>query len=146
MARYRGSSSDSDTSVRVLLADDNPSMLQAARRILEPEFQVVGTVNAGEALLEAADALRPDVFILDISMGMLNGLEAARLLTRTGSKAKIIFLTVHQDQEFVEEAFSVGALGYVVKLRLGTDLLLAVREALMGRTFVSPDLKVPKRC
>lgn len=146
MARYRGSSSDGDTSVRVLLADDNPSMLQAARRILEPEFQVVGTVNAGEALLEAADALRPDVFILDISMGMLNGLEAARLLTRTGSKAKIIFLTVHQDQEFVEEAFSVGALGYVVKLRLGTDLLLAVREALMGRTFVSPDLKVPKRC
>lgn len=146
MARYRGSSSDSDTSVRVLLADDNPSMLQAARRILEPEFQVVGTVNAGEALLEAADALRPDVFILDISMGMLNGLEAARLLTRTGSKAKIIFLTVHQDQEFVEEAFSAGALGYVVKPRLGTDLLLAVREALMGRTFVSPDLKVPKRC
>lgn len=146
MARYRGSSSDGDTSVRVLLADDNPSMLQAARRILEPEFQVVGTVNAGEALLEAADALRPDVLILDISMGMLNGLEAARLLTRTGSKAKIIFLTVHQDQEFVEEAFSVGALGYVVKPRLGTDLLLAVREALMGRTFVSPDLKVPKRC
>lgn len=146
MARYRGSSSDGDTSVRVLLADDNPSMLQAARRILEPEFQVVGTVNAGEALLEAADALRPDVFILDISMGMLNGLEAARLLTRTGSKAKIIFLTVHQDQEFVEEAFSAGALGYVVKPRLGTDLLLAVREALMGRTFVSPDLRVPKRC
>ena len=146
MARYRGSSSDGDTSVRVLLADDNPSMLQAARRILEPEFQVVGTVNAGEALLEAADALRPDVFILDISMGMLNGLEAARLLIRTGSKGKIVFLTVHQDQEFVEEAFSVGALGYVVKPRLGTDLLLAVREALMGRTFVSPDLRVPKRC
>jgi DNA-binding NarL/FixJ family response regulator len=146
MARYRGSSSDGDTSVRVLLADDNPSMLQAARRILEPEFQVVGTVNAGEALLEAADALRPDVFILDISMGMLNGLEAARLLIRTGSKGKIVFLTVHQDQEFVEEAFSAGALGYVVKPRLGTDLLLAVREALMGRTFVSPDLRVPKRC
>jgi DNA-binding NarL/FixJ family response regulator len=146
MARYRGSSSDGDTSVRVLLADDNPSMLQAARRILEPEFQVVGTVNAGEALLEAADALRPDVFILDISMGMLNGLEAARLLIRTGSKGKIVFLTVYQDQEFVEEAFSAGALGYVVKPRLGTDLLLAVREALMGRTFVSPDLRVPKRC
>ena len=146
MARYRGSSSDGDTSVRVLLADDNPSMLQAARRILEPEFQVVGTVNAGEALLEAADALKPDVFILDISMGMLNGLEAARLLLRTGSKAKIVFLTVHQDQEFVEEAFSAGALAYVVKPRLGTDLLLAVREALMGRTFVSPDLRVPKRC
>lgn len=146
MVRYQGSGSDGSTSVRVLLADDNPSMLQAARRILEPEFQVVGTVHDGQAVLEAADALRPDILILDISMGMLNGLEAARLLTRTMSKAKIVFLTVHQDQEFVEEAFSVGALGYVVKPRLGTDLLLAVREALMGRAFVSPDLKVPKRC
>ena len=146
MARYRGSSSDGSPSVRILLADDNPSMLQAARRILEPEFQVVGTVNDGEAVLEAADALRPDVLILDICMGVLNGLEAARRLTRTGSQARIVFLTVHQDQEFVEEAFSVGALGYVVKPRLGTDLLPAVREALVGRVFVSPHLGSPKRC
>jgi len=145
MARSRGSSFDGSTSVRVLLADDNPSMLQAARRILEPEFQVVETVKNGEALLEAADALRPDVLIIDICMGMLNGLEAARLLTRTGSKAKIVFLTVHQDPEFMEEAFSVGALGYVVKPRLGTDLLPAVREALAGRAFVSPHLGSPKR-
>lgn len=144
MARYRGSSSDD--SVRLLLADDNPSMLQAARRILEPEFQVVGTVRDGQALLEAADALRPDVLIIDISMGMLNGLEAARLLTRSECKPKIVFLTVHQDQEFVEEAFSVGALGYVVKPRLGTDLLPAIREALVGRAFVSPHLGSPKRC
>lgn len=144
MARYRGSSSDD--SVRLLLADDNPSMLQAARRILEPEFQVVGTVHDGQALLEAADALRPDVLIIDISMGMLNGLEAARILTRGECKPKIVFLTVHQDQEFVEEAFSVGALGYVVKPRLGTDLLPAVREALVGRAFVSPHLGSPKRC
>lgn len=145
MARSRGSSFDGSTSARVLLADDNPSMLQAARRILEPEFQVVETVKNGEALLEAADALRPDVLIIDICMGMLNGLEAARLLTRTGSKAKIVFLTVHQDPEFMEEAFSVGALGYVVKPRLGTDLLPAVREALAGRAFVSPHLGSPKR-
>lgn len=146
MARYRGSSSDGSPSVRILLADDNPSMLQAARRILEPEFQVVGTVHDGQALLEAADALRPDVLIIDISMGMLNGLEAARILTRSECKPKIVFLTVHQDQEFVEEAFSVGALGYVVKPRLGTDLLPAVREALVGRAFVSPHLGSPKRC
>jgi DNA-binding NarL/FixJ family response regulator len=121
-------------------------MLEAARRILEPEFQVVGTVHDGQALLEAADALRPDVVIIDISMGMLNGLEAARLLTRRESQPKIVFLTVHQDQEFVEEAFSVGALGYVVKPRLGTDLLPAVREALAGRAFVSPHLGSPKKC
>ena len=128
------------TVVRILLADDSPSMLQAARLILEPEFQIVGTVDDGEAVLEAIQSLKPDILILDISMGLMNGLEAARLLTRTGSKAKIVFLTVHKDQEFVEEAFSAGAMGYVIKPRLGTDLLIAVREALMGHTFVSPDL------
>ena len=126
--------------VRVLLADDSPSMLQEARRILEPEFQVIGTVDDGEAVLEATQTLKPDVLILDISMGVMNGLEAARLLTRIGSKAKIVFLTVHNDQDFVEEAFSAGAVGYVIKPRLGTDLPIAVREALMGHTFISPDL------
>lgn len=128
------------TYVRVLLADDSPSMLQAARRILEPEFQVVGTVDDGQAVLEATKSLKPDVLILDISMGIMNGLEAARLLRRIGSTAKIVFLTVHNDQDFVEEAFSAGAVGYVIKPRLGTDLPVAVREALMGHTFVSPDL------
>ena len=125
---------------RVLLADDSPSMLQEARRILEPEFHVVGTVDDGEAVLEATQTLKPDVLILDISMGVMNGLEAARLLTRIGSNAKIVFLTVHNDQDFVEEAFSAGAVGYVIKPRLGTDLPIAVREALMGHTFISPDL------
>ena len=128
------------TFVRVLLADDSPSMLQAARRILEPEFHIVGTVDNGQAVLQATESLQPDVLILDISMGVMNGFEAARLLTRLGSRAKIVFLTVHKDQEFVEEAFSVGALAYVIKPRLGTDLLVAVREALIGHTFVSPDL------
>ena len=128
------------TFVRVLLADDSPSMLQAARRILEPEFHIVGTVDNGQAVLQAAESLKPDVLILDISMGVMNGFEAARLLTRLGSRAKIVFLTVHRDQEFVEEAFSAGAVAYVIKPRLGTDLLVAVREALMGHTFVSPDL------
>lgn len=133
------------TVLRILLADDSPYMLQAARLILEPEFQIVGTVHDGEAVVEAMQSLEPDVLILDISMGLMNGLEAARLLTRIGSKAKIVFLTVHKDQEFVEEAFSAGAMGYVIKPRLGTDLLIAVREALMGHTFVSPDLISPSR-
>jgi DNA-binding NarL/FixJ family response regulator len=128
------------TFVRVLLADDSPSMLQAARLILEPEFQIVGTVDDGEDVVEATQSLKPDVIILDISMGLMNGLEAARVLTRIGSKAKIVFLTVHRDQEFIEEAFSAGAMGYVIKPRLGTDLVLAVRDALMGHPFVSPDL------
>src|SRR6476620_2558606 len=140
MAPSAGISSKDRTLVRVLLADDSPSMLQAARKILEPEFQIVGTVDDGEAVLEATKTLKPDVLILDISMGVMSGLEAARLLTRIGSKAKIVFLTVHDDQEFVEEAFSAGAVGYVIKPRLGTDLPVAVREALIGHTFVSPDL------
>lgn len=131
------------TYVRVLLADDSPSMLQAARRILEPEFQVVGTVDDGRAVLEATKSLNPDVLILDISMGVMNGLEAARLVKRIGSTAKIVFLTVHKDQDFVDEAFSAGAVGYVIKPRLGTDLVVAVREALLGHMFVSPDLVLP---
>ena len=133
------------TYVRILLADDSPSMLQAARRILEPEFRVVGTVHDGEAVLAATKSLNPDVLILDISMGVMNGLEAARLVRRIGSTAKIVFLTVHNDQDFVEEAFSVGAVGYVIKPRLGSDLLVAVREALVGHTFVSPDLVSPSQ-
>jgi DNA-binding NarL/FixJ family response regulator len=140
MAHTAESDRTERTLVRVLLADDSPSMLQAARLILEPEFQIVGTVDDGKGVVEAMESLRPDVIILDISMGLMNGLEAARLLTRTGSKAKIVFLTVHKDQEFIEEAFSAGAMGYVIKPRLGTDLVIAVREALMGHTFVSPDL------
>jgi DNA-binding NarL/FixJ family response regulator len=139
------SSSKGHTLVRVLLADDSPPMLQAARRILEPEFQIVGTVDDGQDVLEATESLKPDVLILDISMRVMSGLEAARLLTRIGSKAKIVFLTVHQDQEFVEEAFSAGALGYVVKPRLGSDLLVAVRKAMIGHTFVSPDLVLQPR-
>ena len=140
MAWYSHSSPQDHPHTRVLLADDSPSMLQAARRSLEPEFHIVGTVDNGQALLEAVEELHPDVLILDISMEPLNGLEAARLLVHTGTKAKIVFLTVHKDPEFVEEAFCAGAVGYVVKSRLGTDLLVAVREALMGHTFVSPDL------
>lgn len=138
MAQSVESDRDDRTFVRVLLADDSPSMLQAARLILEPEFQIVGTVDDGEGVVEAMESLKPDVIILDISMGPMNGLEAARLLTRIGSKAKIVFLTVHKDQEFIEEAFSAGAMGYVIKPRLATDLVVAVREALMGHTFVSP--------
>ena len=137
MDRSQASDHSGDVPARVLLADDSPSMLYEARQILEPEFQVVETVDNGEALLHAAAKLDPDIVILDISMPILNGLEAARRLKREGSKARIVFLTVHEDWEFVEESFAAGAVGYVVKPRLATDLLVAVREALMGRTFVS---------
>jgi DNA-binding NarL/FixJ family response regulator len=144
MAQDQENGQHTHSVLRILLADDSPCMLQAARRILEPEFQVVGTVEDGHAVLEATELLKPDVLILDISMGVVNGLEAARMLARVQVKPKIVFLTVHKDQEFVEEAFLAGAVGYVTKPRLATDLLVAVREALIGHTFVSPELLLPK--
>jgi len=143
MAQYRESDFHCKSAVRVLLADDNPAMLEATLRILEPEFTIVGTVANGQDLLQVAAELQPDVLVLDISMPLLNGLEAARLLKREGSNARIVFLTIHEDREFVEESFFVGAMGYVVKPRLAIDLPIAVREALMGRTFVSPSLPPP---
>jgi len=138
MARSHESDPTGDGPMRVLLADDSRSMLCEARHILEPEFHVIETVENGEDLLRAAAKADPDVVILDISMPILNGLEAARQLKRDGSKARIVFLTVHEDWEFVEASFAAGAVGYVIKPRLATDLPVAIRAALMGKTFVSP--------
>lgn len=127
-----------NTSPRIVLAEDNPAMLDMVSRVLEPEFQIVGTVDNGRDLIQAAAELHPDVLIVDISMPTLNGLEAARQLAGERTAAKIVILTVHEEREFVEESLVAGAVGYVVKPRLATDLPVAVREALMGRTFVSP--------
>ena len=140
MGRSPDSTFTGNAPVRVLLADDSPPMLYEAQHILEPEFLVVETVENGEDVLRAAAKLDPDVVILDISMPILDGLEAARQLKREGSKARIVFLTVHEDLQFVEESFAAGATGYVIKPRLATDLPVAIREALMGRTFVSPTI------
>jgi DNA-binding NarL/FixJ family response regulator len=98
---------------------------------------VVNRVGDGKSLLDEAVRLQPEVVVLDISMPVLNGLQAALELRRTGSKAKIVFLTVHEDPDYVRGAFAAGAQGYVVKSRLASDLPLAIREALAGRHFVS---------
>jgi DNA-binding NarL/FixJ family response regulator len=128
--------------IRVLLADDHHDFLAAAARLLEPEFEVVQTVGDGQALLAEAARLEPDVLVLDISMPVLNGIEAARRLRGAGSRAKVVFLTVHQDPDYVRGALAAGALGYVVKSRLVSDLALALREALAGRSFVSPSISL----
>jgi DNA-binding NarL/FixJ family response regulator len=120
------------------MADDHDDFLAAAVRQLEPEFQVVGTVSEGQALLEAAARLGPDVVVLDVSMPVLNGIEAARRLRKAGSAARIVFLTMHEDPDYVCGALAAGAQGYVVKSRLASDLNLALREILAGRPFVSP--------
>ena len=124
----------------VLLADDHEEFLAVVRRLLEPEFEVVETVRDGLAAVEAAATLMPDVLVLDLSMPLMDGLEAARSLRATGSRVKIVFLTVHGDPDYARVALAIGASGYVVKCRLASDLLPALRESLAGGTFVSPSI------
>jgi len=121
----------------IVLADDHSDFLACTARILEPEFDVMTTVTDGEALIEAATELNPDALVLDISMPGLNGIEAVRRLKADGLRAKVVFLTVHQDPDFVAAALDAGAQGYVFKGRLATDLIRALREALADRSFVS---------
>ena len=106
--------------------------------MLQPTFEVIGAVDNGKALVETARRLQPDIIIADISMPILSGIEAAKQLKQFGSRAKLVFLTVHSDPDFVRACLNVGACGYIVKLRIDSDLLLAVGEAFAGRIFVSP--------
>jgi DNA-binding NarL/FixJ family response regulator len=124
--------------VRVLLADDHEDFLAVEARLLEPEFDVIEKVGDGRASVEAVARLGPDLLVLDIAMPVMNGIEAARQLHASRSPVKIVFLSVHDDPDYVRAALAAGALGYVVKCRLASDLLLALREVWAGRSFVSP--------
>ena len=126
--------------VKVLLADDHGDFLEAVARHLDPHFEVVGMVSNGQALVEEAGRLAPDVVVLDISMPVLNGIEAAQKLKTAGSSATIVFLTVHADRDFVRAALEAGALGYVLKSELASDLLPCLREVVAGRSFISSAL------
>ena len=123
--------------IRILLADDHSPLLELVQGLLEPTFDVVGCVRDGESLVEAARKLQPDVIVTDISMPKLNGIDAAYQLRESGSSSKIIFLTVHADPDFVQAALKTGAVAYIWKLRIETDLLVAIGEVLAGRIFVS---------
>jgi len=120
-----------------LLADDHKEMRDRVEELLAPEFDVVGVVGGGRELLTAESEIQPDVCVVDISMPIICGIEAANKLKVGGSKAKIIFMTVHEDPDFLQAALDTGALGYVVKSRLATDLCKAIRGALVGQLFVS---------
>ena len=126
---------------RVLLADDTPQVLQVVSRILTPIFEIIQAVRDGKDLFDSAMKLQPDVVVCDISMPVLNGIEAANKLKVSGCRSRIVFLTVHSDPDFVRVCLDSGALGYVVKSRIATELVTAIQEALAGRTFVSPALQ-----
>ncbi len=132
------SSSTLSKLARVLLVDDNEAMLKRASAVLSPHFLIVEKVQDGQSALDAAQTLQPDVIVLDISMPGMTGLEIASRLRRSGSTAAVVFLTVHDEEDFVLAAKAAGAIGYVVKTRLVSDLVVAVQEAHAGRSFVSP--------
>ena len=123
---------------RVLLADDHRIVIDGLKSILEPEFELVGTVEDGRALVARANALNPDVIVADISMPLLNGIEAARQLKKANSAAKIIFLTMHPDSTYATRALEAGAVGYVLKHSASTELITAIRQALRGKVYVTP--------
>ena len=125
---------------RVLLADDHPIVIEGLRRVLEPDFEMVGEVADGHALVAAAERLRPDIIIADISMPLLNGIEAARQIRKIDRKVKIVFLTMHPDVTYASEALSAGGSAYVLKSSAGAEILEAIREALSGRLYVSPSI------
>jgi DNA-binding NarL/FixJ family response regulator len=128
------------TKVRVLLADDLPLLLKEVVSLLQPTFEIVGRVADGKSLFESAMKLQADVIVTDISMPILSGIEAANKLKVSGCRSKIVFLTVHSDPEIVRACLDTGALGYVLKGQMATDLVPAIQEALAGRVFISPSL------
>jgi len=125
---------------RVLLADDHAEIMTQTVNVLAGEFEIVGSVANGLNLIKAAAQFDPDVVVLDITMPGLDGIEAARRLKHSGCRAKLVFLTVHEDPDYVRAALQSGGAAYVIKARLASDLITAIHEALAEHPFVSPTL------
>ena len=123
---------------RVLMADDHSMILAGLRKLVEGECEVVGTVEDGRALVEAAQKLRPDLILLDISMPLLNGLEATRQLTKLVPESKVIILTMHASPTYATEAFQAGASGYLLKRSAASELSQAIQSVLQGRQYLTP--------
>ena len=123
---------------RVLLADDHHIVLHGLKSLLAGEFDVVGSVGDGRALVDQAAILHPDVIVTDISMPELNGIEAARQIKKADENIKIVFLTMHQDATYAANAFEAGASGFVLKHSAPSELITAIHEAMKGRTYVTP--------
>lgn len=123
---------------RVLLADDHTLLLGALEKLLSEECDVVGQVSDGRALVAAAEQLKPDVIVLDISMPLLNGVEAARQIKQKLKTVKLVFLTMNEDADLAAEAFRAGASAYLLKRSATSELPLAIREVMQGRSYVTP--------
>ncbi len=125
---------------RLLLADDHRIVVEGLRGLLEPEYDLVGIVEDGRELVTLAAQLLPDVIVADISMPQLNGLEAVAQLRHNGCQAKVVFLTMHKDITYAAKALEVGASAFVLKHSASTELLAAIRAALLGMTYVTPEI------
>jgi len=124
--------------LRILLADDHPLVLEGVAKILEDEFDVVGKVEDGRALVSAAQALIPDIIVTDMSMPLLHGLEASRQLKQLVPASKVIFLTMHADVAYAKEAFEAGASGYLLKRSAASELINAIQRVSQGKTYLTP--------
>ena len=123
--------------IRVLLADDHPMVLEGVAKILEDEFDIVGKVENGRALVAAAQELNPDIIVTDMTMPLLHGLEACRQLKRLVD-SKVIFLTMHADVAYAKEAFQAGASGYLLKRNAASELIDAIHTVIKCQTYVTP--------
>lgn len=127
-----------NTKPSILLADDHVLVAQGIQKLLEPEFELQRIVPDGRALLKAVEECQPDVVIVDISLPLLNGLDASRQILKHNPAVKVLILTMHSEQSFVTEALRIGVSGYVLKQSVGSELVQALKEVLNGKTFVSP--------
>ena len=130
------------TKLRVLLADDSITMRSNLRQLLEEDFDIVGEVSRGDAVIEAVEELRPDVIVLDISMPGISGIEAARLLRERDRNIAIVFLSVYRQQRIVEDALRTPGAGYVLKPDARTELSPAIQAVVDGTAFVSSSLTI----
>ncbi len=128
---------------RVLIADDHALLLDGLRRLLQrKEFEVLGTYENGQMLVQAAQELFPDVILLDISMPVLNGYEAAMQIRQSVPSVQIIFISMHTEPEYIRDAFRAGASGYIDKRCNGEELVFAIHEVLEGRRYITPRLRI----
>jgi len=123
---------------RVLLADDHNLLLGAFEKLLAPECEIVGTATDGRALVVEAQRLKPDLVVLDIAMPLLNGLDAGRQIKQLQKSTKLVYVTMNEDPDLAAEAFRAGASAYLLKRSAASELLLAIREVMMGRSYVTP--------